>query len=99
MSKEPLAIIWTKRSVRRLDQIGHYIALENPAAAVEVVARIATAGNTLAELPHLGRPGRIIGTRELVISGLPYIMPYRLKGQSIEILTVIHTAQKWPDRL
>jgi toxin ParE1/3/4 len=49
--------------------------------------------------PHMGRPGRVPGTRELVVSDLPYVIPYRVRGHTIQILRVFHTARKWPARL
>jgi toxin ParE1/3/4 len=50
-----------------------------------------------ADYSNLGRTGRVAGTRELVIAGLPYIVPYYLKGQEVRILAVMHAARKWPD--
>ncbi|MCW1844216.1 type II toxin-antitoxin system RelE/ParE family toxin [Prosthecomicrobium hirschii] len=92
-------IRWTKRALRRLDQVGQHIAKDSPDAAASVVARIAASVELLAEQPAIGRPGRITGTRELVLVDVPYIVPYRVARSDIEILTVMHTAQKWPDSL
>lgn len=92
-------IRWTKRAVGRLDQIGAYIAKDNPAAAARVVARIVSRVDSLAEHPGMGRAGRLTGTRELVLADLPYIVPYRVTRTHIEILTVMHAAQKWPEQL
>jgi plasmid stabilization system protein ParE len=47
----------------------------------------------------MGRNGRIMGTRELVITALPYIIPYRVTASSVDIITVMHAAQKWPQKL
>jgi toxin ParE1/3/4 len=44
----------------------------------------------------MGRPGRVKGTRELVIVGTPYIVAYRIKGDAVQVLRVLHGAQKWP---
>ena len=88
-------IRWTLRALRRLDDIGAYIEQDNPDAAARVVARIVTAVDTLSELPATGRVGRIKGTREVVLAGIPYIIPYRV-GRDIEIITVMHAHQKWP---
>ena len=93
------AIVWTRRALARLDQIGAYIAADNPDAAARVVAQIVASVNGLAEFPASGRPGRIKTTRELVISGLPYIVPYRVTVVTVEILTVMHSAQQWPKSL
>jgi addiction module RelE/StbE family toxin len=88
-------IRWTNRALQRLDEIGSYIAKDNPEAAARVVARIVLRVEAFAE--RMGRPGRVTGTRELVLTDFPYIVPYRLT-QAIEVLTVMHTAQKWPDK-
>lgn len=50
------------------------------------------------ENPEIGRTGRVSGTRELVIRGTPFIVPYRAVGGDIHILRVYHGARKWPDR-
>jgi addiction module RelE/StbE family toxin len=65
--------------------------------ARRIGAHIVQAVNALAEMPNRGRPGRWSGTRELVITGMPYIAPYRVRGDTIEILHVFHGAQQWPE--
>lgn len=72
-------IRWTKRALRRLDEIGAHIQKDNPDAAARVVARIVSAVNMLADFPAWGRVGRINGTRELVLAGVPYIIPRRAR--------------------
>lgn len=52
----------------------------------------------LAELPNLGRPGRLLGTRELVVPGTPYVIPYRVRSERLEIIAVFHQRQQWPPR-
>ena len=94
-----LHIHWTRRALRRLDQIGEYIARDNPAAAGRVVSRILLLVDRLAYTPLIGRPGRINQTRELVVPNYPYIVAYRVTATSVDILTVLHTAQKWPEEL
>ncbi len=79
-------------------EIRERIAEDNPAAATRIVLRIRMAVERLATSPGLGRPGRVAGTRELVVPGTPYIVPYRLTGDIVQIITVLHSAQKWPDR-
>jgi len=93
------AIRWTRLALRRLDQIGAYIARDNPDAAVRVIARLVTAVDALAEHPALGRAGRIKTTRELVLPDIPYIIAYRVMDRNVDILTVMHTAQQWPDSI
>lgn len=93
-----MRIRWTLRALRRLDEIGAHIEQDNPDAAARVVARIVSAVDMLAELPASGRPGRIKGTREIVLGDIPYIIPYRVSGD-VEILTVMHAHQRWPQVL
>ncbi|MBZ9732081.1 MULTISPECIES: type II toxin-antitoxin system RelE/ParE family toxin [unclassified Mesorhizobium] len=90
---------WTQRAVRRLDQVGAFIEKDNPTAAARVVAGIVSCADNLAEQPAMGRVGRVKGTRELVLADVPYIIPYRVIGEEIEILTVMHAAQRWPRQL
>lgn len=90
-------IRWTLLALRRLDEIGAYIEKDNPDAAARVVARIVTAVDMLVELPASGRPGRIKGTREIVLADIPYIIPYRV-GRDIVIITVMHAHQRWPSQ-
>lgn len=88
---------WTKRAIRRLDQAGAYIALDAPNTAARIVGRIVAGVDLLTDQPAIGRVGRIEGTRELVFADIPYIVPYRVTPSTIEILTVMHTAQQWPE--
>jgi len=91
-------IRWTARALRRIDEIDAYIEEDDPDAAARVVARLVSFVDVLAELPTVGRTGRITGTREVVLSDIPYIFPYRVR-QDIEIITVMHASQKWPKKL
>jgi len=90
---------WTRLALRRLDHIGAYIAQDNPEAAARVISRIVTAVDALAAQPAMGRAGRIKATRELVLADIPYIIAYRVTDNHVDILTVMHAAQKWPDTL
>ncbi len=93
------AIRWTRRARRRLDEIGTRIEMDNPAAAARAVHAIALGIQRLSAAPGRGRPGRIQGTRELVVVGTPYIVAYRVHANDVEILTIQHGAQLWPDNL
>ncbi len=90
---------WTKRALRRLESISDYIARDSPAAADKVSDRLREATNSLRIHPAMGRVGRITATRELILADLPYIIAYRVTETSVEILTIIHTSQRWPDEL
>lgn len=89
---------YAPRYFRRLEDIRERIAADNPAAATRVIERIKTAVERLLVAPAMGRPGRIPGTRELVVSDTPYIVPYRIVDEAVQIVTLLHSAQRWPDR-
>ena len=93
-----MRIIWTEPAARALESIQDYIARDNRRAAWELAQRVRKAVSQLEEHPKMGRPGRVRGTLELVIPGLPYIVPYRIKGNDVQILSVFHAARKWPEQ-
>jgi toxin ParE1/3/4 len=75
-----------------------YIAEDSPAAAPRIVLHILhNIEALLSEHPAMGRPGRIPGTRELVIPDTPFIVPYRVQDRTIQVLRVFHTARRWPE--
>jgi addiction module RelE/StbE family toxin len=88
---------WTRRALRALDGIAGYIAEDSPVAAQRVVQRVEVAVHLLADHPNLGRVGRVAGTRELVVADTPFIVPYRVHEDCLEILTVLHAARRWPE--
>lgn len=93
-----MKVVWRPRAVDQLIGIEDFIATSNPVAARRVAQQIKTAVAGLAQLPHRGRPGRVPGTRELVLVDLPYIVAYAVVGERVEILAVIHGARRWPRR-
>lgn len=95
-----MTLNWSDRAIRHLGEIVSYISSENPSAAIRVAERILSLTETiLPEHPQTGRPGRVQGTRELVVSQTPYIVAYRVTGDEITIVAVIHGARKWPSAL
>jgi addiction module RelE/StbE family toxin len=95
----PRRLEYAPRYFRRLEDIRERIVADDPTAASRVIERIRAAVMRLAASPALGRPGRVADTRELVIPRTPYIVPYRVKGEVVQIITILHSAQRWPDRL
>ena len=89
---------WLRTALRNLDEEAAYVAGDDPAAARLVVARVLEAVTQLADQPGLGRPGRVPGTRELVVAGTRYAVPYRVKRDAVEILRVFHTSRRLPKR-
>jgi toxin ParE1/3/4 len=92
-------VIWTHPALRALEAIGDYIGAENPTAAERTVRRVLARVDELATQPHIGRPGRIADTRELVVPGTPFVVPYRVRDELVEVLAVFHGARKWPESL
>lgn len=90
---------WSHYAQSDRDRIYDYIDRENPRAAILVDERIADATTTLKQFPETGRPGRIEGTRELVVQRTPYIVAYRIDHDIIRILRVLHGAQQWPNTM
>ncbi len=85
-------IEWSSKARIDLHDTFDYIPQENPAAASEVLEAIEQATLKLAHHPGIGRPGRVENTRELVIYGLPYILLYRVKGDTVTIIRAMHTS-------
>ncbi|MCQ4191704.1 type II toxin-antitoxin system RelE/ParE family toxin [Methylocystis suflitae] len=94
-----MRVRWTTPALRDLEVIGDHIERDNSAAvAARVVMTILDQADNLAEFPHMGRPGRIPNTRELVVVDTPFIVPYRVRDAEVEILAVVHGARQWPDK-
>jgi len=94
-----VTIVWSRRAIEHLAHLREYIARDNPKAANRIANDLLEAVERLAKLPNLGRPGRVVGTRELVVSATRYIITYRLRGDRLEIVAVFHARQKWPKQL
>ncbi len=90
---------WSVHATADRDEIFDHIEADNPRAAIAVDDRIQAQVKNLLRFPNSGRPGRVDGTRELVIGGTPYVVPYRIVADTILILRVLHGARAWPDEL
>jgi toxin ParE1/3/4 len=91
-----LLIVWTQPARAQLAELHEYISQTNISAADRHVAILLHAVSGLTAFPEMGRPGRRRRTRELVVSGTPYIVAYRFARAEIEILAVMHAARQWP---
>ncbi len=90
---------WSDDALDDLASLRAYIAQDNPQAALQTALSIIQSVEELLPLhPHAGRPGRVSGTRELVIAGTPYVVPYRVRNDRIEVVRVYHGARRWPER-
>jgi plasmid stabilization system protein ParE len=90
---------WTHLAIDDLDSIRRYIEFDDPRAAVSMARGILQATARLSTLPSVGRPGRVINTRELVLEDRPYLVAYRVTAGVVEVLRVLHTSRRWPRRL
>lgn len=93
-----MKVRWLDEAVLDLKAVRAYLARDHPTTATDIARRIREAVQILTDHPAAGRVGRVPHTREVVVSGTPYILPYRSKANAVEILRVLHAAQKWPDR-
>ena len=93
-----MKIAWTETVRQDLHEIFAYIAEEKHRAARALLAEIKERVTVLQNNPQLGRKGRVEDTRELVLTGTQYLLPYRVKNQQIQILAVFHTSKKWSNK-
>jgi addiction module RelE/StbE family toxin len=91
-----LKIRLTRLAEADLEAVDRFIREDNPAAAARTVLRVLEAVDALREFPNLGGPGRVSGTRELVISGTPFIAVYSVRRNVLWLLRVLHATRKWP---
>ncbi len=94
-----MKIVWSRRAIRHLVQLREYIAKDSEQNAVLVAERILKAVGLLQARPEIGRPGRLPGTRELVVPDTPFIIPYRIRRDRLELIAVFHGRRKWPSKL
>ena len=91
--------VWSPRAIRHLVALREYIASDSEQNAALVAQRILKSVDLLQTQPDMGRPGRLVGTRELVVPGTPYIVPYRVRSGRLELIAVFHGRRRWPRRL
>lgn len=82
--------------MRDLDAETTRLAQEDLEQAIKTYDRVRSRVEELAQFPHAGRPGRVAGTRELVFAELPYIAPYRVRGDVVQVLRIFHTSRRPP---
>ncbi len=93
-----MRVEWLRTALRNLDAEAAFIAEDDPVAARLVVERVLNAVAMLEAQPALGRPGRVPNTRELVVLQTRYVVPYRVRGDRIEVLRVFHTSRRLPQK-
>lgn len=93
-----MKVIWSRRAIQHLVSLRNYIAKDSDQNAALVAKRILESIELLQTQPEMGRPGRVLGTRELVVPNTPYIIPYRVRRDRLELIAVFHGSQKWPSK-
>ncbi|MBL8296211.1 MAG: type II toxin-antitoxin system RelE/ParE family toxin [Bryobacterales bacterium] len=94
-----MKVVWSRRAVQHLVALREYIGNDSEQNAALVAGRILDAVDLWRARPELGRPGRVAGTRELVVPDTPYIIPYRIRQNRLELMAVFHGRQRWPAKL
>jgi plasmid stabilization system protein ParE len=92
-------VVWSRRAIRNLIQLREHIEKYSEQNAALVADRILRAVVLIQSHPEIGQPGRVVGTRELVIPDTPYVIPYRVRRGRLELIAVFHGRQKWPTKL
>jgi toxin ParE1/3/4 len=90
-------LLWGPYALEDRREIYAYIDANDPHAALRVDEAITATIETLIDFPHIGRTGRVIGTREIIIADTPYVAPYKINGDTICILRILHGARIWPE--
>lgn len=94
-----MIVIWSPAAIDDLTELRAHIGEDDPAAALRIALHIThNVEVLLPSNPQMGRPGRVPGTRELVILKTPFIVPYRIVNSAIHVLRIYHGAQRWPER-
>jgi toxin ParE1/3/4 len=91
-----MTIRWMPLAEQDLDAAYEYVLEDSENSAKQLVAQIFSAVGMLMRYPLAGREGRVPGTRELPVTRTPYVIAYRICGDEIQILAVIHGAERWP---
>lgn len=94
-----MKVLWSPRAIRHLVALRDYIAKDSEQNASTVAQRILRSVDLLETHADMGRPGRVFGTRELVIPNTPFIIPYRVRAGRLELIAVFHGRQRWPSSL
>jgi toxin ParE1/3/4 len=91
-----LRVLLTAGARRNLRDLANYIALDDPAAARRVTRKVLATLDILATFPNAGHEGRELGTRELGVPRLPYIIVYKIEGDAVWALRIFHGEMRWP---
>lgn len=88
--------VWAPRAICHFVSLREYIRRDSEQNASLVALRILNAVDLLEAQPGIGRPGRVLGTRELIVPDTPYVIPYRVRSGRLELIAAFHGRQQWP---
>ena len=91
-----MKVVWTPAALSGLESAHDYVAEESPGAAASLIKRIDSAVQVLRRHPQIGKQGRVEGTRELIVTGTPFIVVYIIAAGRVEVAALIHGARRWP---
>lgn len=91
-----MRVKWLRKALQNLDDEADYVAQEDPGAAASMFEYVKAKAEALGDFPASGRPGRVVGARELVMDRYPLLIPYRVLDNELHILRVFHTSRKPP---
>jgi toxin ParE1/3/4 len=94
-----MKVVWSRMAIRHLTALREHIAKDPEQNAALVARRILHSVELLETQPYMGRPGRVVGTRELVVPNTPYLIPYRVRRERLELIAVFHGHRQWPTKL
>ena len=89
-----MEVVWLSQALENLQEIKKYIEAESPQSAKIVADQIKKTVSFLQENPHIGKPSLVGGFREIQVSKLPFVIPYKVIDNTIIIVRVFHTKQK-----
>jgi addiction module RelE/StbE family toxin len=93
-----MRVRWTIDAADDLEDIAEYVAEERPDTARRIALDIVLSVDALETFPNRGRPGRVEGTRELVLTPLPFVAVYEVHEDEVQVLRILHGAQRWPPK-
>ena len=91
-----MQVQWTEAAAVDLQQIADYLVTHSPEQAPRLTGMLCEAADSLLQFPHRGRNGKRPGTRELVLTPLPWILVYAVRDESVYVVRILHGAQRWP---
>lgn len=94
-----MKVVWSRRAVQHLVSLRKYIAKNSEQNAALLAKRILDSIELLQTQPDMGRPSRVFGTRELVVPDTPYVIPYRVRRDRLELIAVFDGHRKWPTKV